>query len=397
MKTNKVIFGFSKKEVIQISFLFILLFFAYSYLTFLAKGDMSDHACFAREALEGKMNYFGNFILYILINFFSFCLSIFSSLLSLPTISKISLSFLLAAATTYKFCWTYKNIPQYSGEWKRFLIALSMIFIVAIPIPTIFVTGCWYIGNFTPNVWHNSTTIFLFPFAIVLFAMSIKQLENFSNRRNLWLLLLVFLNIFVKPSYFFVWVCVYSLFLLIKYGLSSKFFKGLIPVIVGIVFLFIQYIWIYYFFPPTNDEASIIIKPFQSYIFYTPLYILPWALISSLLFPILYFVLNFKRLYKNSTFLFVFASFFVALIIFILLGETGPREKDLNFYWQIVPTAWLCFYISLVDYLKNKRQLKQNDSLKIKINNYLPAVVFAIHIITGVAYLGMYILTKNYV
>ena len=380
----------SKKEILQMSFLFIFLFLVYSYLAFFAKGDMSDHAFYARKMSEGIKSFQGNFIFYGLINILSSIFSVFSSISSLPAVSKISLTFFLAAATAYKFRWTYTNLPKNDAEWKHFLMALSLIFVFAIPVSGIFGSGLWQLGNFAPTVWHNSTTIFLFPFAIALFAVSIKQIEIFCNRRNWWILLLVFLNIFIKPSYFFVWVCVYPLFLLIKYGLTANFFKGLIPVLLGVVFLFAQYFWIYFISDyAKSSESSVIIKPFAEYSYYTPAFMIPWALLFSLLFPVLYLILNFKRLCKERVFLFVYAGLFVAVCIYMLLFESGSREGHGNFYWQTVICAWLCFYVSLADLLKNKRQLMQNENLKTK----LLLTIYVLHVIAGVAYLGRYIFT----
>ncbi|MDR2207307.1 MAG: hypothetical protein LBE36_14245 [Flavobacteriaceae bacterium] len=392
---NNLIKRYSKKDALQTSIVLIVLFSVYCYLTAFARSDMPAHADFAIKMSQGKIT-IGNFILYGLINTLSFCFSFLPSLMSPLVIAKISLVFLLALATTYRFRWTYNHL-ECSVQWQRFLLALSLIFVVAIPIPSIFVTRYLYLGNFTPNVWHNSTTIFLFPFAIMLFTISMKQLEGYNSRRNLWLLLFVFLNIFIKPSYFFVWVCVYPLFLFVKYRLSLKFLKGLIPVVIGMIFLFVEYLWIYYFGGGAGRESSVIIKPFHAYTFYASLGMMPLALLFSLLFPILYFILNLKRLYKNSVFLFVYVSLFVAIAIFMLFMETGVREKNLNFYWQIVICTWLCFYISLSDWLKNREQLVQSRNSKVKfLSIYLPIIIYAVHVIAGIAYLGKYIFMGSY-
>ena len=385
----------SKKEILLMSFLFVAFFFIYAYLTFFASSDKSIHALFARKMQEGAMTYPGNFIFYGLTNILSFCLSIFN--IGTPSLSRLSVSILLALATTYKFHWVYRNIFQKDfGEWSRFLLALSLIFVVAIPIPSVFVTGNWYLGNFTPNIWHNSTTIFLFPFALMLFTASIKQIEAFSNRVNWWILLLVFLNIFIKPSYFFVWICVYPLFLLAKYRLTANFLKGLIPAIIGFLLLVVQYFYIFHFSNTYDDilgtvvyeESSVVIKPFLAYSILAPISMLPLALLFSMLFPLLYLFLNFKRLMKNTTFLFVYVSIFVAFAIYLLFIETGIRQYHGNFYWQIVVCVWLCFFISLSDLLKNKKQLG--------IKLYLSIAIYMVHVIAGIAYLGRYIFTGNY-
>jgi hypothetical protein len=382
--------NYSRKAVWQISGLFVFFFFLFMYIAFRLSSDLPIHARFAREISEGVRNYPGNFILYGLMNILSFCLS---KILFFAKIHyrSIGLCLLLAMAVTYKFRWACKHLQVCSADWKRFLMALSLLLVVAIPIPSIFITKYWYLGNFTPNIWHNSTTIFLFPFAIVLFSMSIKQLEIFDNRRNLWMLLLIFLNVFIKPSYFFVWVCIYPIFLLAEYRFTSKFFKGMFPVIAGVVFLVICYIWIYYFNNIVAENSSVIIKPFWGYGYFAPLSMLPWALLFSLLFPIVYLALNFKRLYKNKVFLFVYASLVVAIVIFLLFLETGIRMGNGNFYWQIVICTWLCFFISISDWLKHKKELMQTNNLKKKIVFvYFPAVIYAIHVIVGILYLVRY-------
>jgi len=384
MKLNKnLTYSYSRKEILQVSFLFVFLFFVYTYLTFRAGSDMVIHAGFARKMLEGKMNYPGNFIWYVLVNILSVILSVFPSWLPPLSISIISLTFLMACATTYKFCWVYEHILERGADWKRFMIALSLIFVFAIPIPSIFVTHRWSLGNFPPNIWYNSTIILIFPFVIMLFVGSMKQIEQFSNRRNLWLLLLVFLNIFIKPSYFFVWVCVYPVFLFIKYRITTKFLKGLIPVMVGIVLLLIEYLYIYYLGDSSDKESSIVIRPFLSYYYFAPVSMFPWALLSSLLFPILHFSLNFKRLVKDKTFQFVYTGLLVAFIIGILVVEAGPRQTHGNFFWQIYICAWLCFYISLKDLLKMKKRGSQFVILM---------MVYLFHVLCGMGYLAKYMI-----
>jgi len=383
--------NYSKKFILQIGLLFGFLYFVYFYIIYYAGSDMPVHTMFAREMLEGKIKYSGNFILYGLINFLTVNFSLFfSKLLSLTDISNLSLCLLLAAATTYRFCWVYNNIQEDNANWKRFLIALSFLFVFAIPIPSIIIKGNWYLSNFVPNVWHNSTTIFLFPFAITLFEMSMKQINEYCGKRNKWIIILVILNIFIKPSYFFVWVCVYPFFLLLNYGLSSKLLKSLIPVIVGIIFLFIEYLYIYFF---NSDGTKVAIKPFLIFTYFSRLRWLPLTLIFSYLFPGLYFLLNIKRLYKNKEFLFCYISLFIAIIIFMLFIETEPRTFAGNFAWQIFICTWLCFYVTVSDLLKLKNI---NISPRTYILSKTLIIIYIIHTLIGIIYLGRYLLKGTY-
>jgi len=386
---NKIYFA-------QVFLIFICLFFIYIFIiihTSDNSNDMKGHAFFAKEMSEGKILYAGNFILYGLINIFSFCLSsIFSLFISSNAIYKLSLCILLAMATTYKFCLIYNHI-ECGVKKKCFIAALSLLFVAAIPIPSLFTTGYWYLGNYMPNVWHNSTTILLFPFAIILFDISIKQIEEYSRRRNIYILIFIFLNIFIKPSYFFVWVCIYPLFVICRYGLTKKFLSYMIPVIVGIVLLFIQYYYIYFI---TDDSSGVIIKPFKVYANFASLKMMPFNFLFSLLYPILYFVLNFKRLCKNTVFLFAQSGLFVSIVIFMLFSETGRRESHGNFGWQIIICTWLCFYITLSDWLKMKKIHRYHYHHRSQIILKISLVLYIFHVIFGILYLLRYMIKGTY-
>jgi hypothetical protein len=387
--------GYSGKEILSMFLLFFSLFGIYTYLTFFTLGDMKVHALFAKLMSEGSMPYPGNFIFYGLANIVSFVLALITSVIIVLkniTIAKISVSFLMACATVYKFYWTYKDMATACESKKlRWGISLSLLLIVAIPLPSLFVTGNWFLGNFMSNTWHNSTTVFLFPFAILLFAASIKQLISFNNRLNLWLLLFVCLNIFIKPSYFFVWICVYPIFLLIKYGISSTFWKGLIPAIIGSLLLLFQYILIYHSAHGFGEESSIIVKPFSGYTLFSPLHILPLSLLFSMLFPITYLIVNVKRIYNNNVFLFTYATFFMSIVIYLLLMETGLRATHGNFYWQIVICSWFCFYISLKDWWKNYRKTKKSTWITTML-----VIIYCGHILCGLTYLFRYLILETY-
>jgi len=73
-----------------------------------------------------------------------------------------------------------------------------------------------YIGQFPPMVWHNSTVLFLMPFAIGLYFATLKMLE----RPTRWLvglvMLLVALNVAAKPSFVLAWIPAVPLFAVVN-------------------------------------------------------------------------------------------------------------------------------------------------------------------------------------
>jgi len=373
--------------------LFIFLFAAYFAVLKVIPADyndMHDHAAFARQMCTGEIPYTGNFLVYLLVNVFSFFTANVKA-------TELSLCFLLAAAGVYRFMIAQDHIDKVFGfkkntQWINIFLALSMLFVFAIPIPSYFLgDNFMYIGNYVPNVWHNSTILFLFPFALLLFEVSYKQLQEFDTKRNWWVLGLILLNLFIKPSFFFVFICIYPLMLLVKYGLKKEFWLAVLPLIIGFFVLILQF-WVIYKTPqPLHKEASsVIFMPFYRNPEFSDLYLIPITMSFSLLFPILYSALNFRKVIYNQLFWYVLLSYIVSVLIFFFISESGPRASHGNFYWQIIICAWLCFFVSLLALLKDFRTEGKTLKNKLLLN------IFLIHVILGIVYFMKILVTGGY-
>ena len=375
--------------------LFILLFAAYYSLLKVIPADyndMHDHAAFARKMCTGEIPYTGNFLVYLLVNIFSF----FTAKVT-PT--ELSLCGLLALAGVYRFSLTQQKITEVVKEinfqsswWLTVLLSLSMLFVFAIPLPGYLSDDHYfYIGNYVPNVWHNSTILFLFPFALLLFEQSYKQLEKYSLKRNALIFILILLNLMIKPSYFFVFICVYPVLLLVRYKFNKEFWLSIIPLVVGFIFMILEYWIIYKTGTPSNKEASsVIFLPFYRNPEFAELGWIPLTMAFSLLFPLLYSIINLPKMLKSSLFWYTFLSFAVSVLIFLFISESGPRASHGNFYWQIVICTWLCFFVALLSLVKDF--YTSGKSFK----NILLASLFSIHVIIGIIYFVHILITGSY-
>jgi hypothetical protein len=375
--------------------LFLLLFAAYYTLLKVIPADYNDihdHAAFARRMCTGEIPYSGNFLVYLLVNIFSF----FTAKVT-PT--EVSLCGLLALAGVYRFSLTQQKITEVVKEnnfhlsyWFTALLSISMLFVFAIPIPSYLSDDrFFYIGNYVPNVWHNSTILFLFPFALLLFEMSYKQLETYSLKRNTGILLLILLNLMIKPSYFFVFICVYPVIILFKYKLKKEFWWSILPLIVGFFFMILEYWVIYKTALPSNKEASsVVFLPFYRNPEFAELGWLPVSMAFSLFFPLVYSLINLPKMLKSTLFWYTFLSFVVSVLIFLFISESGPRASHGNFYWQIVICTWLCFFVSLLSLLKDF-----NHSGK-SVKNIVLASVLLVHVVIGIIYFVHILISGSY-
>jgi len=376
--------------------LFLLLFAAYYGLMKAIPGDyndMVDHAAFARQMCTGEIPYTGNFLVYLLVNIFSF----FSAKVNY---TELSLCGLLAFAGVYRFYLAQhkiadvieKDVNLLSNYWTTAFISLCMLFVFAIPIPGYFTDDKYmYIGNYVPNVWHNSTILFLFPFAILLFNLSYQQLQAYNYKRNLWILLLIVLNLVIKPSYFFVFIISYPILLLVRYKFKKEFWMSILPLIIGFFFLILEY-WIIYKTGKSSgsENSSVIFMPFYRNPEFADLGLLPVTMVFSLLFPLLYSLFNLPFVLKSRLFWYTLLSFIVSVLIFYFISESGPRASHGNFYWQIVISTWFCFFVALLSLLKDFKTTGKT------FKNMFLASVFSVHVIIGIIYFVRILVTGSY-
>lgn len=384
-----------KKSIITSICSFILFACLYTSIAHLLDwgNDIRDHAYMAREMLLGERSILGStFVLYglsILLSFFS------------ENVDRImtTICIILAAATTFKLFIATKEIKRIklsentnTNYWLSLGIGLSLMIVFTLPV-FYFSHGLFYAGYFVPNVWHNSTTILLMPFAILLFLTSCKQIKEYNSRLDILLTILITINIFTKPSFLFVFICAYPLIMLFRYHFSKIFFRSLIPIIIGGIFIILQYWLIYQFSSQDLSEAQtskIAIGFFEVYKLNISINLLPISLIASYFFPIAYSISNWRKLKNNIIYLFVLLLVIISIAIYAIIFETGPRFTHGNFYWQIVPCSWILYFI-ITAYLA--RDIKEE---KFSTKNKVLTAIYIIQVLCGVLYLARILFKQFY-
>ena len=185
----------------------LVLATVYYYLIYFIATDIPSHANFIVGYLDGTLPPQTNFLYYLTV----YCVSFFSNKIE----CLIASSYLVLVAITFlKYILSRKIIHNEVSKGNDIagimpsVSAMLLLFIFSLPSVYI-LFGKFYIMSSPPNVWHNSTTIFVMPFVILLFWQSLKQLENYSAKRDLVLFILLVLNILIKPSFIFVYL-IYS-------------------------------------------------------------------------------------------------------------------------------------------------------------------------------------------
>ena len=130
-----------------------------------------------------------------------------------------------------------------------------------------------------------------------------------------------------------------------------------------------------------------------------------WNFLSSIFFPLSFVVLYFHKLKTNLILKYTWSIFAVAILVFLLFVETGPRAEHGNFIWQTIMSNYLLFTVSSVLFtsiaLENHKNLRKSislsnylgyfrDNANICLKDLILSIVFALHILSGVAYIYFY-------
>ncbi len=384
----------ARKSAITIllyAFLFLIstLIFQRVYI----HSDLIGHAnAVAQSYIEGTRAYNSNFLYYFTIYLASFGKV---ELLKYASILVLSLFVLFKFNLTYNYLTQNNEKPSVANG----ITTLMLVFSSAIYLPNLLLFRRFYTETYTLNVWHNSTTIFLMPFAILLFLSSMKQLNSYSHKRLWIILILILLNSFAKPHYLFVYVVALPITVFLYKKDWTDRLRQLTPCIVAAILIFTMK-----FLIQSNPETmqggdgeglKIIINPLGKTINYLDTVFWKagiWVLINivtGLLFPIvgMYFLKD--KIKDNPEIVFSLVAVIAALLIANLFTETESRLRHGNFKWQIFPSFYIFFMVIA------KQLLPQIQSFSFKKLNLVQSV-FLMHFVFGCMYVLKIFVTGYY-
>ena len=358
--------------------------------------DIQPHASYVVGIAKGSVPLPANFLYYLLLYLVSFGKVHSWQMLSLAS------AVLLGSAVAAKFSITRRILarddaftlsPPHQGKISpaaaALLLSCMLLVAFSVPMRLFYPQGRFYLGQIPPNVWHNSTTIFLMPFALILFWLSYRQLEQPENTGRIRLILLFCaLNIFVKPSFIFPFVVVYPLFMLKRTlrgeGGVRLFLANMTPVLVAGVLTLAMYLLIYAFSFSTIvasqvGKSSVAIQPF--FVWRSFSHNMPLSFFLSILYPAAYLLLYPKER-LDPLLRYAWSLYCVSVLIFILFAETGPRAMHGNFFWQAVVCAYTLFFATT---LRFGRRLFSEGRLDWK--SAALGICLGVHVVSGMVYL----------
>lgn len=359
--------------------LFLLFLFVFYYIAFSCGSDLPAHAKFAVLNLNNRDLFSGNFLFYFLINICSgFSCNIDQNL--------ISCCMLLSASKVFLFWIVFLNLKEQFGEIVSLAISFSLLFVTVVPFNLFLGLFNFYFGYLVPNVWHNSTIIFSMPFCVLIFINSLQILKKINWNQVVYLSILVLICVMIKPSFFFVYSCSFSLVVLYKFGPDiRKIFLLHIPILIGLMGLVYQYLTIY----DGSDGSSIIMGLPRPFLFNWSIYGL--YILVSLIFPLSFFILSYRRIKINCEFWLVCLMLIFSIFVVLVFRETGPRAYHGNFYWQVIPSMWIVYFYTIkseLGIIKRHHVTIRNKCHAFIVGYYFLTFMFGLVYITKYLYYG---------
>lgn len=375
----------------------LFAFLAYYLVALKGRTDIGFHNESWRRMMEA-----GTYSMYSAYFFF---VGLFSGFSSDSRTVNLGASFVLAAATIAKFGISKRIAFSQlfpAGETPSSDVSRHMIIAVVALVMLLFCDQFPTLGplapRFPPNHWRNSTSIFLMPFAVLAFWYAYRFLDTGSARYWPPLLVLICLNVVIKPSFFLVFIVAFPLFALYRFGPSRALVNAAIVAIAGTLVLGAQY---YYLFVVGCEQVTILNDIMEvdstagpsgvtiGFMSYWQVWMekrganLQLSFVATFLFPAAFVAAYFHRIKGKTLFQFLGLCYVVGILIDALLIETGPRAHDGNFTWQMVVLNYLFILFGLIEVLG--RRFEEGRFLK---RDYAMGAIFFAHFLSGPYNLG---------
>ncbi|UJP64155.1 hypothetical protein [Mongoliitalea daihaiensis] len=367
-------------NILTVIFSLLMFVFYRNYLFEFSNADFKEHYNLLQQALADSKIIFPP--LYYLSLYFA---DIFSPSKDSYLWGAVVLS---VVGVSIKFIWAENEFLSVFEKNKSFILALASFFYFPFILHHSW-DAEWMLGNFSHQIFHNSTGLLAFPFCLFLYSEGKNYL---LKKQYSWFKIwsFSFCIFLIKPSFLFVFplaLCVLSFIYKIN---SPKEQKMVIYYLVGtLVLIGLSYFFIYssqfshYFYQTGENNVSIgVFKSWQSYSL-NPVkdFIKSFAFLISLLIIITY------KKKVDLELQFVLLMLLGSFMIFALFVEEGERVYHFNFIWQIS----FVLYIFIVTIFKKIFTIKFNS-----IINILIFLGILLHVLSGLRVLAKLFIKGNY-
>lgn len=382
-----------KQDLINVIF-WGSLFFCFSYYTFvpLSNGtipsDILPHMKWAQQLLDNGLLSFIKTDTYPI---WQILVALSTILFRMPLAT--SATFVCSLLNTITYVLIYYYFTQH-GLKNNILPPIICALLIMGPLYIPWFNPNIYLGQGTPNIWHNPTTLCVRPLALITFILITNILKKYNDMHKYCIkdiitlaILLVFCNL-AKPSFAQGIIPGLGLYFVIKLinnkGENLFFYLKIVAAFIpSALLLVIQWFISFYCATNTGENNSITITLFEIWKCYSPNILISFIL--GMGFPIYIALCNWTKIKKKIELQILGCALFASYLEYALLAETGARKYDGNFSWAMLLFMFLAYVFAMRELLiwnKNYDYKKTVSKITISIGWGL----FFIQVAIGIYY-----------
>lgn len=243
----------------------------------------------------------------------------------------------------------------------------------------------YYLGQGTPNTWHNPTNLTVRPFAILTFIILIKLIEDYQlekkgfDRRRLYLLSFTLLiSVWAKPSFIMMVIPGVGLFMIVTCykdrSLMGLYLRIILAFIPAVILFLSQYVML---FVSGERGDAVGIGWLTVLHMYTSNVIISFLLAFA--FPIYWLLVDFKDCIKDVSIQLGTCCVCSGWLEMAVLLENGIHRADGNFFWGYY-IAMFFMWLAII----RRFILSQNRK---NIRLWIGWILLVLHIIFGIYYI----------
>ncbi len=298
--------------------------------------------------------------------------------LRVASVVLLSLAVLATSLLTYRFAWHITH----SGA-RSFAVAALLLLVMPLIDP-------WrprsiYLGQVSPTVWHNSTNIFVLPFAILAFTSAIALLRQPSRSRAVVFSVVTTVMLLAKPNFALALLPVMGVVLVVTlwrrgFRLPDSALLVVLAFVLPGITLVAQYLVVFSSTSPGLARDGLAIAPFAAWSLYSPN--IAWSLFLSIAGPAVATVaLRTHSKWADARWL-AWSVLAVAVAQMGLLAETkaGIVMGSGNWFWGAYTAAFVVFMVTAAE-LAGTRHTEWRKGVAV-----IAAVLFLGHAVSGAVY-----------
>jgi hypothetical protein len=268
-------------------------------------------------------------------------------------------AFMLAAALGIRAWLTADQFVRAGTNSVFAATALCLALALALPLPNWW-QGELYIGNVSPNTWHNPTGVFAMPFALATFLIGMRLIEEPSLRKALGAGPFLALSLLAKPNYLLAFGPYFGL------GLTAALIravrKGMLTPLaaVGILLLTFgppalvlagQYKWL-------RQDTTILFVPWEVWNQFTHRHI-PGSMLIGIAYPLAVLICFPGKVNSSPRLVAAWTTLVVGMATYALFAERGERLAHANFGWGMIYADQVLFIVSTAFLLRQPGRIRQ--------------------------------------